>query len=107
MTNREFLRRIGRNIRNARVKLGMTQECLAELIGVHWQTVSAIERGRYSFSIVTFARITQFLQVSGNRLLEGLKPPDARRTKLISRALTRKRRSAKEQSFKKIRKRPK
>lgn len=71
----------------------MTQECLAELTGVHWQTVSGIERGRYSVSITTFTRIAQFLQVSANRLLEGLEMPDAKRTQLISKALARKRKA--------------
>ena len=95
MTDREILRCLGRNIRDARLKAGMTQECLAELVGVHWQTISGIERGRYPFAVTTFARVTQFLQVSANRLLEGLKPPDSRRTQMISKALARKRVPAK------------
>ena len=70
----------------------MTQECLAELIGVHWQTVSGIERGRYPCSLKTFIRITQHLGVSADSLLVGVEPPDARRAKTILRALARKRR---------------
>ena len=91
VTDREMLRHVGRNIREARLKAGVTQECLAELVSVHWQTISGIERGRYPFSIVTFARISQFLQTSANRLLEGLKPSDPKRTRLICKATARKR----------------
>lgn len=85
------MRRIGQNIRDARLKAGMTQECLAELVGVHWQTMSGIERGRYSCLVHTFARITQFLQISADTLLEGLNEPDAKRTQLVKKALARKR----------------
>lgn len=85
------MRRIGQNIRNARLTAGMTQECLAELVGVHWQTMSGIERGRYSCLAPTFARIKQFLQVSADSLLEGLGEPDAKRTQMVKKALARKR----------------
>lgn len=91
MTDRDILRCIGRNIQEARLKAGMTQECLAELVSVHWQTISGIERGRYPFSVIIFSRISHFLQVSANRLLEGLRPPDAKRTKMIRKAMARKR----------------
>jgi DNA-binding XRE family transcriptional regulator len=86
-----MLRHVGRNIRLARLKAGVTQECLAELVGVHWQTISGIERGRYPFSVITLVRISQFLQISANRLLEGLKPPDPKWTRMVSKAMARKR----------------
>ena len=95
MTNREILRRIGRNIRDARLKADMTQECLAELAGVHVQTIGAIERGGFSFAVTTLARLSQFLETSPNRLLDGLEPPDTRRTTRIKKALARKRGPAK------------
>jgi DNA-binding XRE family transcriptional regulator len=91
VTDRDILRRIGRNIREARLKAGMTQECLAELASVHWQTISGMERGRYPFSVVILHRISHFLQVSANRLLEGLPAPDAKRTEMIRKAMARKR----------------
>lgn len=91
MNNREILRVLGRNIRQARLKAGLTQECLAELAGVHVQTVGEIERGGFPFAVTTFARITQFLETSPNRLLDGLKPPDLERTARIKKALARRR----------------
>jgi transcriptional regulator with XRE-family HTH domain len=91
VSNREILCLIGRNIREARQKAGLTQECLAELAGVHVQTVGAIERGGFPFAVTTFARVSQFLEISPNRLLDGLESPDPTRTARIKKAMARKR----------------
>jgi transcriptional regulator with XRE-family HTH domain len=91
VNNREILRVLGRNIRQARLKASLTQECLAELTGVHVQTIGAIEHGDFPFAVTTFARLSQFLEISPNRLLDGLKPPDPARTTRIKRALARRR----------------
>lgn len=91
MNNREILRVLGRNIRQARFNAGLTQECLAELAGVHVQTIGAIEHGNFPFAVTTFARLSQFLESSPNRLLDGLKPPDKERTTHIKKALARRR----------------
>ncbi|MGB7769293.1 MAG: helix-turn-helix transcriptional regulator [Verrucomicrobiia bacterium] len=82
---------LGRNFRQARLKAGLTQECLAELAGIHVQTLGAVENGRFPFAVTTFARLSQFLETSPNRLLEGLKPPDRLRTARIKNALARRR----------------
>ena len=74
----------------------MTQECLAELVGIHWQTLGRIERGEFPFATTTFAKLTQYLQVSPNRLLDGLSPPDFKRIARISKALARKRQPRKQ-----------
>jgi DNA-binding XRE family transcriptional regulator len=91
VNNREILRLLGRNIRQARLKAGLTQECLAELAGVHVQTIGAIEHGDFPFAVTTFARLSQFLESSPNRLLDGLRPPDRERTTRIKKAMARKR----------------
>lgn len=70
---------------------GMTQECLAELVGVHWQTVAYLERGRYPFAVTTFARITKALQINSNILLDGVPDLDQRRSERIKKAKARKR----------------
>src|SRR3990172_4686810 len=92
MTDREILRVIGRNVRQARLKARMTQECLAELAGVHWKTLGRIERGEFPFAVTTFARLAQYLKISPNRLLDGLPSPDPRRLARITKALARRRR---------------
>ena len=89
------MRVIAVNVKNARQNAELTQECLAELVGVHWQTISYLEKGRYPFAITNFARICQALDVSPNRLLDGLPEPDKNRMEKIKKALTRKRKSRK------------
>lgn len=91
MTDRELLRMIGRNVRAARLEVGFTQECLAELVDVHWKTLGRIERGEFPFAVTTFARLAQHLHVSPARLLAGLPAPDAKRMEKITKALSRKR----------------
>lgn len=91
MTDRQILRLIGENVKTARLKANMTQECLAELVGVHWQTISYLENGKYPFSVIAFARITQALEISPNRLLDGLPEPDMQRMEKVKKALARKR----------------
>ena len=91
VTDQQLLRLIGQRVRTARAKAGLTQECLAELVGVHWKTIGHIERGTYPVAVTTFARLTQFLETSPNRLLEGLESPEPKRTERIKKALARKR----------------
>lgn len=91
MTDRQILRRIGQNVKLARSKADMTQECLAEIVGVHWQTISNVESGKVPCSLVTFAKISQALSVSPNRLFDGLPELDADRVTHIKRAKARKR----------------
>jgi DNA-binding XRE family transcriptional regulator len=92
VTDRQILRIIGQNVKRARLRANLTQECLAELIGAHWQTINYFENGRYPCSITKFARISQALDVSPNRLLEGLPAPDRVQMERIKRVLARKRR---------------
>jgi hypothetical protein len=61
-------------------------------VGVHWQTVSHLEKGKYPFSVTTFARLTHALELSANRLLEGLPEPDKQRITEVKRMMARKRR---------------
>jgi transcriptional regulator with XRE-family HTH domain len=84
VNDREILRVLGRNIRQARLKGGL-QECLSELSGVHVQTIGALEHGNFPFAVTTFARISQFLEISPNRLLDGLRLPDPVRTAALKR----------------------
>ncbi|HEU6448915.1 MAG TPA: helix-turn-helix transcriptional regulator [Verrucomicrobiae bacterium] len=90
-----MLRLIGANVKAARSKANLTQECLAEIAGVHWQTVSYIENGRYLSSIVTFVKISQALGVSPNSLLDGLPPMNQERANRIKKAMVRKRKPRK------------
>ena len=86
-----MLRRIGENVKAARLKANLTQECLSELVGVHWQTISHIENGKYPFSVIILFNISQALEMSPNRLLDGLPEPDTARMEKIKKSLARKR----------------
>lgn len=90
-----MLRTIGRRVREARLHANMTQECLAELVGIHWKTVGHIERGSFPVALTTFVHLSQFLEISPNRLLDNLGMPDLKRTTQIKKAMARKRAPAK------------
>jgi len=94
VTDRQILRVIGGNVKAVRLKADVTQECLAELVGVHWQTISNIENGKFPFPVTTFARLCETLGISANRLLEGLPEPDHEQIEKTKKAMARKRRTS-------------
>ncbi len=89
---------IGNNVRAARQAQDMTLECLAELVGVHWHTILNIEQGKFPTPVTTFARVSQALQTSPNRLMDGLSEPDLTRMERIKKAMARKRRDTTKKS---------
>jgi transcriptional regulator with XRE-family HTH domain len=95
VTDRQILRLIGDNVKAARFKANLTQEGLAELASVHWQTISNIENGKFPVLVTTFARISQALGVSASRLLDGLPEPNQARLERARKALARKRKPKK------------
>ncbi|MBN2353549.1 MAG: helix-turn-helix transcriptional regulator [Spirochaetales bacterium] len=50
------------SVREKRMKLGITQEDLAGLVGVTRQTIIAVERGNYSPSVLLALRLAQHLR---------------------------------------------
>ena len=48
-------------IEEIRTSLGLTRQELADLVGVHYQTIGYLERGEYSPSLVLALRISQTL----------------------------------------------
>ena len=82
---------IGGNVRKARIDANLTQACLAELIGVQWQTISYLEKGKYPYPVMRFVLLSQVLNVSANRLLDGVPEPDWGRIEKIKKVLARKR----------------
>lgn len=65
----EMLRELGIEIRSIRKALRMTQEKLADEVGVTFKHVSDIERGRTSLSAILLVRIATALKVTPNDLL--------------------------------------
>jgi transcriptional regulator with XRE-family HTH domain len=53
----ELQRRVGRNLRAYREGKGLSQESLAEVLGVHRTYMGAIERGERNLSLKSLERI--------------------------------------------------
>lgn len=60
---REYLFEVGERIRECRKKAGISQEELAEQIGVNNNTIYRAESGMYAVSIDTFFAIAEVLKV--------------------------------------------
>ena len=63
---------IGQNIRKRRDEIGITQETLAERVGLSTSYMGAIERGEKLPKLTVFIRITNALEISADRLLSGV-----------------------------------
>ena len=55
-------------IEQVRTSLGLTRQQLADLVGVHYQTIGYLERGEYSPSLVLALRIAEQLKTPVERL---------------------------------------
>jgi transcriptional regulator with XRE-family HTH domain len=63
------------NVRRARVQLGISQEKLAELSGLHRTFVSSVERGERNISVDNMERVASALKIKLATLLTP--PPQA------------------------------
>lgn len=61
---------LGTNLREARERLGLTQEQVAERSGVHATEVSRIEGGKRDPKVSTLERLAEAVEVKPGRLLE-------------------------------------
>jgi len=59
---------VGDNLRDVRLGRGLTQEQLADLVGVDRKTVIRAENGTHSINIDTVARFARSLNVPSSRL---------------------------------------
>jgi transcriptional regulator with XRE-family HTH domain len=64
MTNKEFLKRLGIEIKVARIRQGISQEKVAQFANIDEQVVSKIERGATDSHILTYKRVTDALGIS-------------------------------------------
>lgn len=70
------LETFGQRIRARRAELGLSQEALADLAGLHWTFVGQVERGRRNLSLHNLLKLASALQIDPGKLIEGLAPPD-------------------------------
>jgi transcriptional regulator with XRE-family HTH domain len=61
---------LGTNLREARERLGLTQEEVAQRSGVHSTEVSRIEAGKRDPQVSTVERLAQAVEVKPGQLLE-------------------------------------
>ena len=65
---------IGQRIRQIRKARGLSQDQLAEQVGISTVHVSHIENANTKLSLPVFIRLTEVLQVSADELLQGAAP---------------------------------
>jgi len=65
---------LGPNLREARERLGLTQEQVGERSGVHTGEVSRIELGKRDPQVSTLERLARAVEVTPGQLLDGLPP---------------------------------
>ena len=70
--DKEFLEKLGLNIKLERVRKRLTQEDLAELVGCDRSYISLVERGKQNPSITKFIKISKALEVEIKAFLDGL-----------------------------------
>jgi transcriptional regulator with XRE-family HTH domain len=64
------LQQFGRRIRELRLKRRLSQEELAERVGIHRNYMSQIENGRRNISLLNVIKLARGLQVSLPKLME-------------------------------------
>lgn len=66
----DYLCILGANVRALRLKLGLTQEQLAEKSELHRTYIGGIERGDRNISLKNIIRLAEVLSVSPSELLK-------------------------------------
>lgn len=66
----DFLKLVGENVRKTRKERGMTQEELAEKVGLQNTYIGGIERGERNISLETLEKVANGLEVKPNTLLD-------------------------------------
>ncbi len=66
---KEILKQFGRNVKAERVRLGYSQEALAEKMGVNREFISRIERGIQNMSLVKITVLANYLETDLCNLL--------------------------------------
>jgi transcriptional regulator with XRE-family HTH domain len=70
----DVLERFGKRLREVREGVGVSQEKLAEMAGLHRTYVSSVERGKRNISLLNIERLAGALQVRMAELM-----PDGKR----------------------------
>jgi transcriptional regulator with XRE-family HTH domain len=71
---------IGRRVRARREAIGISQERLGHLVGLHYSTVSHIERGDRGLRVISILRLAEGLACDPGELLAGINAPPREKT---------------------------
>ena len=63
---------LGQVVRQKRLKLGLSQEGLAEKAELHWTYIGGIERGERNVSLLNIVKIACALGTTPSRLMAGI-----------------------------------
>ncbi|MDE7325922.1 MAG: helix-turn-helix transcriptional regulator [Lachnospiraceae bacterium] len=86
ITKSALTRIIGNNIYQYRIELGITQEELAEKVGIGASFIARIESGQKIMSVLVLYKIARALHVSSDMLFSEI--PDATRQEKISKIVS-------------------
>lgn len=75
---RQALELLGRNLRHARQRAGISQEALGHKIDLHPTQVARIERGQRNPGALTIVKLAAGLGIPAGALLDGLPLPPAK-----------------------------
>jgi transcriptional regulator with XRE-family HTH domain len=64
----------GQRVRARRQEIGLSQEVLAELCGLHRTYVGSVERGERNISLMNIVRLAWSLEIDPAELVRGLEP---------------------------------
>lgn len=70
MNNKDILKTFGLNVKFERIKQGLTQAQLAELIDVHEKHICKIETGHQNITLKTLNKIATALNIKWDTLLK-------------------------------------
>src|ERR1700712_4091237 len=73
----EAARIFGERLREHRLRLGISQETLAQLSGVHWTFVGQVERGTRNLSLHNIIKLAGGLDIDPAILVAGIAPSGA------------------------------
>ena len=63
---------LGKALRKERLRLGLSQERLAEKADLHWTYIGGIERGERNVSLLNIVKLARALGIAPSSLLAGV-----------------------------------
>lgn len=72
MATHKLLAAFGKEVRRRRIALGLSQEQLAELAGLHRNFIGLIERGERNPTLLTLVGMSRALQITPAELIGAL-----------------------------------